>query len=100
MVQVRPWIPTPECSHRAPLMGLLVSKEPVRTICGVCAKERITPTVASQDLNEQFRRQEPDVAKVMPRYQWDERTQVEKDVVRRAVKLAKGERQRRTRHAR
>jgi len=57
-------------------------------------------TVPIEDLDEQYRRQEPDVAEVMPRYEWDELTLAEKDVVRRAVKVAKRERQRCTRCAR
>ena len=60
----------------------------------------MSSVVPPNDLDEQSSRQEPDVAKVMPRYQWDELTETEKDVVRQAVKVAKGEIQRRTRHAR
>ena len=52
------------------------------------------------NLDEQFKMHEPDVAEVMARYQWDELTPAEKDVVRQVVKVANGKREGSARHAR
>ena len=50
------------------------------------------------DPDGQFKAGETDVSEVVPRYQWDGFTDFEKDVIHRAVKMARVERGKRSSH--